>query len=367
MSKTKKYKYDIAISFAEEERDIAALLDTVFRLRKFKRIHAFYYPKFKSELLGEDLDQILPVIYEKQARYALIILSDKYLTKDYCKIELAAIKKRRNVQETRYAFVIQKDNTELTEIGFPRGFVYYPWNYDAEDLADTLLEILGQKSPVPRWIKVLTFMVLVCGVIFAGWRYSKEFHKAEAANLIILKDTLPEVIIEDKGFEPKPKPLNPPPPLFLRDISSSSALDATLYVSGADWSLAQKLSSAVETQLRTQQLTIHRALLNPKVLKGEVFQQLMAGNSGVIEAYHPEEKLDYILTASLGKEEKETEHGLFWRKLTLKLSIFNVKESYRSDYRIFEGQATSGAADHAEGKALEDLLTNIQNELNYEF
>ena len=109
MADKKKYKYDIAISFAEEEHDIAKMLDFVFRSRRFRKIKAFYYPRFKSRLMGEDLHEILPKIYESEARYALIILSGKYLTKEYCQIELEAIRKRRHIQEDRYAFVVKKD------------------------------------------------------------------------------------------------------------------------------------------------------------------------------------------------------------------------------------------------------------------
>ncbi|HAD98521.1 MAG TPA: hypothetical protein DCG19_14015 [Cryomorphaceae bacterium] len=161
MADKKKYKYDIAISFAEEEHDIAKMLDFVFRSRRFRKIKAFYYPRFKSRLMGEDLHEILPKIYESEARYALIILSGKYLTKEYCQIELEAIRKRRHIQEDRYAFVVKKDLTKLTDIGFPEGFVYYQWNHDPEQLTEILSQILKPRKAF--WpIAVMVILIVAC-------------------------------------------------------------------------------------------------------------------------------------------------------------------------------------------------------------
>lgn len=72
------YKYDIALSFAEEDRNIAVALA---RELGRKGISVYYYPDNIIETAGKQLSQKLTEIYTKDAKYAVVIVSDHYFKK----------------------------------------------------------------------------------------------------------------------------------------------------------------------------------------------------------------------------------------------------------------------------------------------
>lgn len=139
-----KYKYDIAISFAEEDRNIAVALHCGFKL---KNLNTYYYPEKSAETLAHLLDVRLKALYESEAEYAVIVLSKKYLDKPYCKIELEAIKSRmaaQTVENTSYVVVLKTDETLPSDIGLPTTLTYKDWDYDPENLAGIFWQMLGK-------------------------------------------------------------------------------------------------------------------------------------------------------------------------------------------------------------------------------
>src|ERR1700760_1841223 len=86
------YPYDVALSFAEEDRNIALALALALELRGQKKV--YYYPLHYEATWGTELEARLREIYTREARYAVVLLSDDYFRKRFTAIEHAAIRDR---------------------------------------------------------------------------------------------------------------------------------------------------------------------------------------------------------------------------------------------------------------------------------
>jgi hypothetical protein len=348
MKTNRKYKYDIAISFAEEERDIAGFLDAVFRSSLFKKINAFYYPKFKSTLIGEDLEKILPRIYEKEARYALIILSDRYLHKNYCQIELAAIQRRRNVQEERYAFVIQKGDTEPEAIGFPKGFVYHQWRHDAEQLTEILKQILHK----PWWQKpayrILFVLFSLSVILTSGYFLS----------------------YQEKPSEPEPVThVQPSIPLYTKAFTKREKPNLALLVVDANYQAQTALSGEIVRVLQKRGVEAYVGLLNPEVVNAHVIDELLMQNSISLEDYEPEKKLDYIAVGLLRYSVSKDDLGSVVVGASLDLSILALTDSTTNSNEVlrFQGSGTHDSKASAQSIAIQSLIGKMNYSLGYRF
>jgi TIR domain len=135
------YKFDVALSFAEEDRDIAV---AIARELGHKGIQVYYYPDNIAETAGEDLPRILTEIYTKYAKYAVAILSDSYFKKKYAAIEFEAIKSRAAESlDTVYMIPLLAGDIallgqhEMEEVGALK------WEHNPEKIAEVLCTLLG--------------------------------------------------------------------------------------------------------------------------------------------------------------------------------------------------------------------------------
>jgi len=139
-----KKKYDVAISFAEEDRNIAAALECGLELLKIK---AYYYPEKSSETIGYNLNDVLPRLYKDEAHYAVIILSEHYPKKKFCQVELKAISERMKSQQDRYLVIVKTDETLPEDIELSNDLVYVMWEHNPKKLAESLASMLGKRLP----------------------------------------------------------------------------------------------------------------------------------------------------------------------------------------------------------------------------
>lgn len=80
---TMKFQYEIALSFAGEDRSFAKYISYELRARSI----AVFYDEFeKSELWGADLSETLPEKY-RSSRYCVILQSEEYLKKLWTTLE----------------------------------------------------------------------------------------------------------------------------------------------------------------------------------------------------------------------------------------------------------------------------------------
>jgi formylglycine-generating enzyme len=79
-----EYKYDVAISFAEEDKPIAKIISSAL---KDIGLVSYFYEDENAENWGENLFNIIINRYREEARFSLILISKNYLHKKWANIE----------------------------------------------------------------------------------------------------------------------------------------------------------------------------------------------------------------------------------------------------------------------------------------
>jgi hypothetical protein len=137
------YRYDVALSFAEQDKPYVSEVATLLRRQGIK---AFYYPNHIR--VGEDLDELTIKVYKKQSRYAAIFISKHYAKEGlWSKIELKTILERAKTDK-KYLLPIRIDDTVIKEIN--QGIVWL----DAGQMspAEITLPLVHRVAPRAPWV-----------------------------------------------------------------------------------------------------------------------------------------------------------------------------------------------------------------------
>lgn len=118
----KEFEYDVALSFAGEDR---CFVEECAKILRSLNVNVFYDNYEKEILLGKNLYSYLADIYHNRARFAVVFVSKSYKEKRWTKHELEYITARKFQQDEEYLLPIKLDDTELNEIpptiGYLRG------------------------------------------------------------------------------------------------------------------------------------------------------------------------------------------------------------------------------------------------------
>ncbi len=114
------YNYDIALSFAGEDRQY---VENCAAILKSLGLNIFYDNYEKEVLLGKNLYSYLADIYQNQAKYVVIFLSENYIKKRWTKHELEFITARKFEQEEEYLLPVRIDNTNIPGIPLTTGYI----------------------------------------------------------------------------------------------------------------------------------------------------------------------------------------------------------------------------------------------------
>jgi hypothetical protein len=139
-AKKKAKTYDIALSFAGEDRKWADAL--AMALRK-NGISVFYDEFEKAELWGKDLFQYLNKVYRRKAKFCVVLSSKNYLRKKWTRHELQSAQVKAFGQTQEYILPLKLDNTELPGVNPTTGYI------DATTTSvDKIVEIIAEKLGV---------------------------------------------------------------------------------------------------------------------------------------------------------------------------------------------------------------------------
>jgi TIR domain len=133
------YKYDLAISFAGEQRGLA---DTFARRLDASGYSIFYDEFQQAELWGRDLSIALNNVYSKEARYCLILLSDDYVQKPWTNLERQSAISQFIERRGDYILCLKVEDIDLP--GFPSIISYISLGrFDVDAVYKLLLQKLG--------------------------------------------------------------------------------------------------------------------------------------------------------------------------------------------------------------------------------
>ncbi len=115
-----KYKYDVALSFAGEDREYVSQVANY--LLKFNL--SVFYDDFESEnLWGKNLYTELTEIYTKKARYTIIFISRNYARRLWTMHELEIAQSRAFQENIEYILPARFDDTELPGLANTIGYI----------------------------------------------------------------------------------------------------------------------------------------------------------------------------------------------------------------------------------------------------
>jgi hypothetical protein len=112
--------YDVALSFAGEDRNHARKLAELLVSRGFS---VFYDEYEKATLWGRNLYSHLSDVYQNKARYCLMLISSNYARKLWTKREREAAQARAFRESREYILPLRIDDTVLPELEDTIGYI----------------------------------------------------------------------------------------------------------------------------------------------------------------------------------------------------------------------------------------------------
>ncbi len=139
------YEYDVAISYAGEDRNIAKKLSDMLIDRG---LNVFYDRLNEDEILGKNLYHYLQTIYKDSAQTCAILISKHYIKKPWTLHELEQIQTRvfesRAAGNKEYLLPLRIDDTEIPGINSITGYIDIR-EKSLEDVADIIYKkLLGK-------------------------------------------------------------------------------------------------------------------------------------------------------------------------------------------------------------------------------
>ena len=129
-----EFEYDVALSFAGEDRTIAK---EFFSLLTNRNIKVFYDEDYADDLWGKDLIPHLADLYQNKARFCVMFISKHYPLKRWTRFEQEHIQARAFRDTNEYILPIRIDDTQVPGIADTRGYRDIR-EHSLDDIADTL-------------------------------------------------------------------------------------------------------------------------------------------------------------------------------------------------------------------------------------
>lgn len=139
----KTYRYDIAISFAEEDRNAALALSLALEMAGFNKV--YYYPFNYEATWGKEIERELDKIYSEKSKYAIAFFSNTYLKKRFSTIEREAIFRRiESSADMAYMLPVVLPGFAIEKYAEFTKFGYMMWDYNPKEIALVVAKVLGK-------------------------------------------------------------------------------------------------------------------------------------------------------------------------------------------------------------------------------
>lgn len=147
MARDDPFEYDVALSFAGEDKEVAEELAALLTKREIKVFHDEYKA---GAPWGKDLVDHLVNIYSRKARYCVMLISEHYPLRRWTNAERTAAQERALRDANEYILPIRLDDTDVpgaAEAGGYRDLREHSLESIAELLEGKLAQTKGQSGP----------------------------------------------------------------------------------------------------------------------------------------------------------------------------------------------------------------------------
>ncbi|PGT77455.1 hypothetical protein COD15_01635 [Priestia megaterium] len=143
-----KKNYDIAISFAGEDRETAE--EIAEKLTKLG-IRVFYDNFERANLWGKDLYTHLSDVYGEKAKYCLMIVSKSYAKKHWTNLERQAAQAKAFREQHEYILPLRLDDTKISGLLPTTGYIDIR-DTNISEIVNLIIQKISQVSN-PRPVK----------------------------------------------------------------------------------------------------------------------------------------------------------------------------------------------------------------------
>ncbi len=140
------FEFDVAISFAGRQRPQA---EEIAQYLKDAGVKVFYDKYEQSDLWGKDLYAHLTEVYQKKARYCLMLVSSQYAERVWPTLERRAAQARALSEKGEYILPVRFDDTEIPGLLNTIGYISFS-EFGVEAVCKLLLEkLVGASNEAP--------------------------------------------------------------------------------------------------------------------------------------------------------------------------------------------------------------------------
>ncbi|WP_052770496.1 toll/interleukin-1 receptor domain-containing protein [Paenibacillus sp. IHB B 3415] len=136
-----KYKYDVALSFAGEDR---SYVEIVANELKARGINLFYDEFEQVSLWGKDLTTYLDQLFRNKALFCVMFISQVYINKAWCNLERNSAMDRQH-RDGEYILPVCIDQTSFQGITDKYGYLEAK-NFSPVQLAQMIIKKLGENK-----------------------------------------------------------------------------------------------------------------------------------------------------------------------------------------------------------------------------
>ncbi|CAM4517192.1 TIR domain-containing protein [Paenibacillus macerans] len=134
-----KHKYDVALSYAGEDRSYVEIIAKELKARDIK---VFYDEFEEASLWGKDLSVYLDQLFSEHAAFCVMFISEIYTKKAWCNLERNSAM-HRQYRDGEYILPVCLDQTSIPGITDRYGFLEAK-DYSPVQLADVIVKKLNE-------------------------------------------------------------------------------------------------------------------------------------------------------------------------------------------------------------------------------
>jgi hypothetical protein len=139
----RKYKFDIAMSFAGPQREVAEDIASRVKDAGFSVFYDYFYPEM---LWGKNLVEFFDDIYRKQARYCVMLVSPEYRDRMWTQHERRSAQARALEERGgEYILPVMVEQAELPGMPPTVGYLALA-QYPVDQITEVLLKKLKSKQ-----------------------------------------------------------------------------------------------------------------------------------------------------------------------------------------------------------------------------
>lgn len=146
----KQIEYDVALSFAEEDRDF---VESVASILKASGIKYYYYGHDRDRAWGMDLKDYLDEVYREKARFCVIFCSESYKKKIWTLFEKERAQARAFFMKKKaYVLPFRLDKAEMPGLTDSIGYLSLD-THNEKQLVDAIFNKIESSKPYWQYIR----------------------------------------------------------------------------------------------------------------------------------------------------------------------------------------------------------------------